>query len=247
MDKKKTFNKKLMIDKLKATGWTGRQVNELIAERWPNEMNGKTVAEIAEAYPTVTIMAEWCDEYVAPEPDPKPEPEPVKQKRKYTKRILGKCQVCGENVSAMDYILELNKCKACTERDIIEALKAQGPAMLKAGDEGEFIDQLKVEHIKIEDYLTPEELKKATHLRICQELTDTYIKKNHDYGDSFADTFRTLGIISAVTRITDKTNRLASLCTKKQRVNDESILDTLMDLANYSILTVMELRKGGNA
>lgn len=79
------------------------------------------------------------------------------------------------------------------------------------------------------------------HLKICEKLNEIYVNKNHDYGDSFGDTFRKLGIISAVTRITDKTNRLQSLCIKRQKVNDESIRDTLMDLANYAIMTIIEL------
>ena len=56
--------------------------------------------------------------------------------------------------------------------------------------------------------------KAEQHADICLELNETYQKKNHDYGDSFGDTYRKLGIISAVTRITDKINRLTSLCTK---------------------------------
>lgn len=79
------------------------------------------------------------------------------------------------------------------------------------------------------------------HLKICEKLNEIYINKNHDYGDSFGETFRKLGIVSAVTRITDKTNRLQSLCRKQQRVSDESIRDTLMDLANYAIMTIIEL------
>ena len=79
------------------------------------------------------------------------------------------------------------------------------------------------------------------HLKICEKLNEIYVNKNHDYGDSFGETFRKLGIISAVTRITDKTNRLQSLCKKEQKVNDESIRDTLMDLANYAIMTIIEL------
>ena len=79
------------------------------------------------------------------------------------------------------------------------------------------------------------------HLKICEKLNEIYINKNHDYGDSFGETFRKLGIVSAVTRITDKTNRLQSLCKKEQKVNDESIRDTLMDLANYAVMTIIEL------
>lgn len=82
----------------------------------------------------------------------------------------------------------------------------------------------------------------SKHNEICKSLNELYAKKNHDYGDSFGETFKKLGIISAVTRITDKVNRLQSLCTKEQQlVKDEKIEDTLMDLANYSILTLIEL------
>ena len=81
------------------------------------------------------------------------------------------------------------------------------------------------------------------HMEICKKLNELYRVKNHDYGDSFGETFDKLGIISAVTRITDKVNRLQSLCTKEQLVNDEKIEDTLMDAANYCIMTLIELRK----
>lgn len=84
------------------------------------------------------------------------------------------------------------------------------------------------------------------HKKICEELNATYEKKNHDYGDSFNETFNKLGIISAITRITDKYNRLVSLCTlpeNERKVKDESISDTLLDMANYAIMTEMALRK----
>ena len=84
------------------------------------------------------------------------------------------------------------------------------------------------------------------HKTLCKELNQTYEKKNHDYGNSFGETFDKLGIISAVTRITDKYNRLVSLCTKSEeerKVKDESITDTLLDMANYCIMTVIELHK----
>lgn len=84
------------------------------------------------------------------------------------------------------------------------------------------------------------------HKSICTELNNTYARKNHDYGNSFGETFEKLGIISAITRITDKYNRLVSLCTlpaNERMVKDESISDTLLDMANYCIMTEMELRK----
>ena len=82
------------------------------------------------------------------------------------------------------------------------------------------------------------------HKQICEQLNKIYEQKNHDYGDSFGECFRKLGIISAVTRISDKYNRLCSLATKpeeERKVKDESIKDTLLDLANYCIMSTMEL------
>lgn len=83
------------------------------------------------------------------------------------------------------------------------------------------------------------------HKVICEQLNSIYQSKNHDYGDSFGKTFQSLGVISALTRITDKYNRAVSLCTKSkfdQKVMDESIEDTFMDMANYCIMTLIELQ-----
>lgn len=82
------------------------------------------------------------------------------------------------------------------------------------------------------------------HQMLCESLNSTYRKKNADYGDSFGETFADLGIISAITRISDKYNRiknLAKLPPDQQQVKSESITDTLLDMANYCIMTVMEI------
>ena len=83
----------------------------------------------------------------------------------------------------------------------------------------------------------------ALHKQITEELNRIYESKNHDYGDSFQEAYREFGLISAVIRITDKVNRLKSLCTKGQLVADESIKDTLMDCANYCIMTLIALEE----
>ena len=84
------------------------------------------------------------------------------------------------------------------------------------------------------------------HSEITKQLNEIYIAKNTDYGDAFGDTFKKLGIISAVTRIADKTNRLMSLSAKteaERNVKDETIKDTLVDLANYAIMTLIEMEE----
>ena len=48
--------------------------------------------------------------------------------------------------------------------------------------------------------------------------------------------------MSAVTRIGDKYNRLVNLAKgSEQEIKDESIIDTLLDMANYCLMTVMEI------
>lgn len=82
------------------------------------------------------------------------------------------------------------------------------------------------------------------HKEICQELATLYEKKNHDYGDSFHKSFEEWGMPMVCIRLADKYNRLASLCgAKEQKVLDESIDDTLMDLANYAIMALIERRR----
>ena len=79
---------------------------------------------------------------------------------------------------------------------------------------------------------------------ITEEMNAIYERKNHDYGNSFSETYRKLGIVSAATRMLDKMNRIVSIVTKdQQKVNDESLRDTLIDIANYAVMTIMEIDK----
>lgn len=79
------------------------------------------------------------------------------------------------------------------------------------------------------------------HRKICEELTELYRKKNHDYGDSFHLSYAKWGLPMAAIRLEDKLNRFETLIKAEREVKDESIRDTLIDLANYAIMTVMEL------
>lgn len=82
------------------------------------------------------------------------------------------------------------------------------------------------------------------HAEICDEIKVLYQKKNHDYGDSFGQSFQDYGILAGIVRMEDKFNRLKKLARGgDQKVMDESIRDTLIDLANYSIMTVLELEE----
>lgn len=79
---------------------------------------------------------------------------------------------------------------------------------------------------------------------IALGLCELYEVKDKCYNNSFGTTFQKLGIISAVTRISDKYNRLCNLATNPDLDNlGESIEDTLKDMASYCIMTLIELDK----
>lgn len=88
------------------------------------------------------------------------------------------------------------------------------------------------------------------HKAICDELNQLYARKNHDYGDSFHQTFVEEGLAMTRIRLGDKFSRFKTLSKLiaadggQQQVTDESIRDTLMDLANYAIMTILEMEEG---
>lgn len=85
--------------------------------------------------------------------------------------------------------------------------------------------------------------KVAAHQKICETLNDLYERKNADYGDAFAKSFNEYGLTMVCIRLEDKLNRIKSLSKHEAHVSDESIADTLMDLANYAIMTLVELKE----
>lgn len=62
--------------------------------------------------------------------------------------------------------------------------------------------------------------------------------KNQDYGDSFSRSVDKFGIIAAVVRLEDKFNRLENLTANggKEKVKDESLADTALDISGYGLL-----------
>lgn len=79
---------------------------------------------------------------------------------------------------------------------------------------------------------------------ILELMYKIYEKKNHDYGNSFSQSVHSYGPIAGLTRIGDKFHRLESLILKgEQKVQDESINDTLIDMANYCVMLRMALEQ----
>ena len=102
-----------------------------------------------------------------------------------------------------------------------------------------------------EDFLAPptREWYLELHKSLCNRMIEITARKNADYtggsadNDAFAN-FRQverLGICSTeagfLTRMTDKMSRINSFVKKGElKVKDESVEDTLLDLANYCLL-----------
>ena len=80
------------------------------------------------------------------------------------------------------------------------------------------------------------------HKVLCAELNAIYARKNHDYGDSFHDTWVEEGFSMARIRLSDKLNRFKTLTRSgDSQVTDESLRDTLLDIANYALMTIIEM------
>lgn len=79
---------------------------------------------------------------------------------------------------------------------------------------------------------------------VAEQICNLYEKKNAVYGDSYSKTYDLLGVISAATRISDKYNRLCNIVKNPDIDNlGESLEDTLIDLAAYSIMTIVKLKE----
>lgn len=68
------------------------------------------------------------------------------------------------------------------------------------------------------------------------ELLQTFVDKNADYGNSFESSLEEYGLIAALIRMDDKMGRLRTLIKSDAKVKDESISDTLRDLSNYALM-----------
>ena len=82
------------------------------------------------------------------------------------------------------------------------------------------------------------------HSELCDDIHRLYVDKNTDYGDSFQKV-RAKIPNAILVRLNDKLNRLESLMEKdeeERKVKSESIDDTLMDIANYALLEMVERR-----
>lgn len=79
---------------------------------------------------------------------------------------------------------------------------------------------------------------------ITRKMSDIYAKKNHDYGNSFQKMFSKHRMRYSLIHLEEKLNRIEVLSKDENIVNGEGIEDSLIDIANYAILTLIELKRG---
>ena len=89
--------------------------------------------------------------------------------------------------------------------------------------------------------------------KLLNEIAKLHSDKNHDYADknplSNFMLCEQMGIPAwkgALVRMTDKISRLWNFAKKEKYLVDESIEDTLKDLAVYSLITIILFRRRGD-
>ena len=85
------------------------------------------------------------------------------------------------------------------------------------------------------------------HKYLCVKIHDTCVKKNKDYGNSVTQTYKKYGMVAYLVQMEDKINRVKSLTVDNndKLVNDESVINSLIDLSNYALLAAIDLIKEG--
>lgn len=83
--------------------------------------------------------------------------------------------------------------------------------------------------------------KRDLHKNICERIHETYLKKNADYGDSYKIVRDKIPNI-IIGHLTEKLSRLETLLQDGYipEIEDERIEDTLLDIANYAIIEIVE-------
>lgn len=86
-----------------------------------------------------------------------------------------------------------------------------------------------------------------TFQEVLKQMNEIHIRKNQDYGNSFENTMNEFGPVSGIIRLNDKMNRVKQLYkTGSQQVADEKIEDTLLDLANYAVMTLVWMKNNSS-
>ena len=80
--------------------------------------------------------------------------------------------------------------------------------------------------------------------QLTGEMAALYARKNKDYGNSFTEMYREWGSMYPMSRMQEKLRRATQILRSGEaQVQEEKVTDTLLDLANYALMTIMELKE----
>lgn len=81
--------------------------------------------------------------------------------------------------------------------------------------------------------------------QLTGEMAALYARKNKDYGDSFTEMYREWGAMYPLSRMQEKLRRATQILRSGEaQVTEEKVTDTLLDLANYALMTILEIKEG---
>ena len=107
-------------------------------------------------------------------------------------------------------------------------------------------DLLETSNLEKYGTLSPQLISKIKdHKELCDYLHKLYVTKNSDYGDSMHPLYKEYGLTAFLIMFSIKINRIRSLM-EKGSATYESWEDSLVDLANYAIISVVELHTDKN-
>lgn len=77
-----------------------------------------------------------------------------------------------------------------------------------------------------------------------EKIVQLYAKKNKDYGNAFHYSFNKRGPVAMLSRLDEKMYRLDTIVKNGETaVEDETVMDTLLDIAAYAIMGAVEIAK----
>lgn len=88
----------------------------------------------------------------------------------------------------------------------------------------------------------------VTFRDICNQMIELNIRKSNDYGASYQNLLREFGDVAAVIPLQNKLDRIKNIIRKGGKANNESLQDSVLDLACYAVMYLvgLENREYGN-
>ena len=149
--------------------------------------------------------------------------------------ILESPMYCGSNTRADNTCISYKLVEQCKPKDMEQKTE---------------IERIEEERRKIENNMaghTPNRKNETIAMNdIIDNLKQTLVAKNEDYGSAFSEMFDELGIDYAYGKLREKINRIKVLRNQPNMVENEGLEDALLDTAGYAILTLVELKKRKN-